>query len=252
MSFLGVAWHGLAAAEIAPSPATVTKDREFLDKLEKVETNTQPTPPVVPASPAPSAAAPVRKAKDPEGAKARRMPAEADAEATQDPTRERPTLRRETPSEASVPEVAVRKSETSDGAKTRSIEKQEAATNRKPGVATRRSDSTVSRQQAPDRGESRSPTRVETQTAAGTAPALDSEIDRDPLEPQGVRIIRSTTTTKGPDGRTYVTEKTTTYRGTPAPMVRRVEPVERRVEPVASPRKHESFFDLLFKDNKDD
>ena len=68
-------------------------------------------------------------------------------------------------------------------------------------------------------------------------------IDTDPLAPNGVRIIRSTTTKKAPDGRTYISEKTTTSNGTAAPEVRRAEPVD-------PPRKSRPF--RLFKDDDDD
>ncbi len=57
---------------------------------------------------------------------------------------------------------------------------------------------------------------------AASSVAVDTEDDPDILAPRGARIVRSSTTTTGADGRTYVYEKkTTTFAGTPPPALRR-------------------------------
>lgn len=243
----------------APSKTVVKKDREFLEKLEKAEPRSEqipnPAPQAAPPAPlAPSAppaivnetsqrpppepAQPSEVVPQPPPPSTAEIPASAAVERKprpQDPKPGHNTRRLETSSERSAsPVAAVPPARDTEEVAPRVTKPRKSATpaNRRPPQSEN-----VANAATTDR---------EARPKAATAPPGAGEVDPDPLAPHGVRIIRSTTTKKGPDGRTYVEEKTTTTSsGTVAPEIRRAEPVE-------PPRKSRTFLDRLFKDNDDD
>ena len=73
--------------------------------------------------------------------------------------------------------------------------------------------------------------------------ARNEDEDPDVLAPQGVKVTRTTTTTIGSDGRTYISEKKiTTYPGTPMPT-------DRKGESVDSLPKDRGLFHRLFRED---
>ncbi len=87
------------------------------------------------------------------------------------------------------------------------------------------------------------PRRVQTVASDAAPGSLESGADVDVLGSQGTRVIRSSSTTTGPDGRTYLIEKkTTTYVGTPAPISRGPADAEARPRDTG-------FFQRIFRND---
>ena len=235
--------------------STVAKDREFLQRLETATDQIPPPAPASSPSALPPSAVPVPVARHSEPP----IPSPPFARAKLSaPSPQTPTAKLVPPTVARSEQIAPPGSPpvVLFSAKSRSPkpkpEAQENESVEKPQwVATRNaveaprvrsSDSPQSREipvrlngpQQIDAG------RVHISTTRSGPRDEDDEDDEDSLESHGTRVIRTTTTTTGRDGRTYVTEKRTTYTA-PSPIVRRAEPLRSR------PR--ESFFQRIFRDD---
>jgi peptidoglycan hydrolase-like protein with peptidoglycan-binding domain len=219
---------GQPAASIdrqGPAPAVVASDREFLQRVESAG-----PPTAAPVAPAPVAVHPPTSA-----------PVEPSTTAA--PPDFRPAAPE--PQAAPVPRVAPREPTV---AVSKPVPQKRESSPRK-GEERPKSKATVaaSREEVPVVKKSESSRRkrdaeTEVRRAEPVVRAEDAG-DPDVLAPNGVRIIRSTTSTTKPDGRTYIYEKTTTtYSGTPAPTLRGSTAVE-------SHRKSGSFFDRIFGDD---
>jgi peptidoglycan hydrolase-like protein with peptidoglycan-binding domain len=235
----------------APSEAVVEKDREFLRNLGAVETGSEqkmPAPselsaasalpePAPVANPAPTqAAAPVQPLQPAPN------PAPAVDPEVVPPSQVQPTVTPPSPPDTSIQpsrETAVTRPQV---AKSRSVEKPRPLARRKVEQPARAQSSDSPAHQQPELEPFRSapPRRVEPRIPPASSRVVEIDNDPEPLDSGGVRIIRSTRTTTGPDGRTYT--KTTTLPGAVAPTIRRAEPVE-------PPRKKAGFFDRLFQDD---
>jgi peptidoglycan hydrolase-like protein with peptidoglycan-binding domain len=226
-----------ATKEAAPSEAIVEKDREFLRNLEAVETGRERKM-ASPSELSGSSVPPPTTVPDPEpvqapGAVQSLQPAANPApalvpEIEPSPSADQPTVA--TPSAPDAVAQPSRKAEVRrpEVAKSRLVEKPRSLARRKVEEPTRAQSSA-------------SPRRVEPRIPPANSRVVEIDDEPEPLDSGGVRIIRpTTTTTTGPDGRTYT--KTTTHPATVAPTIRRAEPVEPR-------RKSDGFFDRLFKDD---
>jgi peptidoglycan hydrolase-like protein with peptidoglycan-binding domain len=239
-----------AIKESASSEAIVEKDREFLQNLQAVETGREqvPAPPQVSAS---SALPPPAPVADPAPAQApapvQPLPPVSDPAPTEVPeVAPPPAPVQATAAPPPVPETFVkpsRKAEVAkpEVAKSRPVEKLRplAPSKIEQPTRTQSSDFPARQQSELEPIGSEPPRRAERRIPPARSRVEESNDDPEPLDSGGVRIMRSTTTTAGPDGRTYT--KTTTYPGTLTP-VRRAEPVEPR-------RKKDGFFDRLFKND---
>jgi hypothetical protein len=88
--------------------------------------------------------------------------------------------------------------------------------------------------------------RTEQLTSAPASPVGETS-PPEAVPSRGTKVIRTTTTTTGPDGRTYIHEKKTTIStGKPAPEIE-----IRRAEPVQPRRKAPGFFEKLFSEEID-
>lgn len=187
------------------SPAIAESDREFLNRLERG--NTEP--------PAETEVAPVVMLG--------------------------PVAQSETPSQKAIVKPpnqgsSVNQKKELPKTKPRFVTKREAG-------PTFQQDDSIGRIKAAEKSESvTSSRRTRAVDGTGRTKAGYAENNPDILAPHGARVIRSTTTTTGPDGRTYVYERTTTtFDGTPAPV--------RRATAVESRPKDNGFVHRLFRED---
>jgi hypothetical protein len=233
-----------ATKDSALSEDVVEKDREFLRKLNTVEAGREqnvPAPSELSASsalprPVPAAdPAPVQAPKP-----AQSLPSVPDPASAIHPEVAQPPSSPVQSTADAAPDPFVQLSREAEVAKRRPIEKGGLRISRQVEQPTRGygSDSPAHQQPEPDPIASAPQRRAETRIPKANSKVVENDDDWEPLDSRGVRIIRSTITITGPDGRTYT--KTTINPGTVP--VRKAEPVEPR-------RKKEGFFDRLFKDN---
>jgi hypothetical protein len=191
-----------------PTESTVEKDREF---LQKVETGREQTPSAAAPAPVPvtSVASPSSKSARSE----RPLPPEPAA-----------------PAIASNPAKSENLKHRVDAPENRAVEKPRLATTaRKVERAPlgQSSDSSTRREIEPDATSDAPARRGDPPISTASTKPVENVQEVEP--PSGAKVTRIITTTTGPDGRTYVTEKkTTTFSGTPAPTIRRAEPIEPR------------------------
>jgi hypothetical protein len=255
----------VAASKAAPqpTPAVVDKDRQF---LQKIETGIEPppavqtAPPAAPTSPPPAPAPPIaapqpvppvavsKPAETPAPSRSVNPPASVPMRSTATVSFPPVPVRREVaaPSQPTAPTAAVKPTyiEMNEGS---DAPRQEAP---KPVTASRQSlekprESTSSNTEKPRTVQSRTvpgarevkppsiasapSRRAEVETSA---PPSQVAVEQNPpgaLPTRGTTVTRTTTTGTGPDGRTYIYEKTTTTTtGKATPEIRRAIPVEPR------------------------
>ena len=181
-----------------PTVATVESDREF---LKSVEGGHEKMPVTLEAHAARVQPPPAQPAPD-----ERLIPREASG---QPPV---PPQAAKSESVARKPEVHISRPNT----------KARVAMTREQAPSVKREESILKRGLDLEAEPAPPQRREQVITSIPSARNSDSESDPDILAPHGAKIIRSTTTTTGPDGRTYVYEKkTTTFAGTPPPEARR-------------------------------
>lgn len=202
-----------------PNPETVVKDKAFLEKLEQSEAAREEEQPAVAAMPPPPTATPAPViASTPE--------AEAPEPVAEESAPPKPAKARATEKN---PPVAV------ETKRERERPQQSASVERNPKPAPERVATPPARRQ--------NATTAKARTEKTRRAAVEEVAEPDPLEPGGVRIIRSTTVT--PDGRTYISERrsTVTTSDEEPVIIRRAEPVRPRTP---------GLFDRIFNGDDDD